>query len=526
MKKGAILLMVIILTLVLSLPLTAVVNSVPGQKEGQESIRRFALVIGANDGGPRRVKLRYAVSDAKSVLKVLEELGGVYPDDSRLLLQPTRESLLWELERMKDRIARAKEQSRRVEAVFYYSGHSDERNILMGKEKVSYQEFRDRINEMAADVRIAVLDSCASGAFTRLKGGKKRPPFLVDTAYDMKGYAVMTSSSSNEASQESERLSGSFFTHFLVSGLRGAADMSQDGRVTLSEAYQFAFNETLEQTEKTVSGPQHPNYNIGMTGTGDVIITDIRQSDAVLRLGKDISGKVYIHNHDNVLVVELNKAPGRAIELGLDEGKYRIINIVNGCIFETSIKLPKGKSVEVTGEAFRKMDKIDTVARGDLKIKIQRQQTLKRRYKTVFFLEWNSKLTRVYGDWMTLIGFKFGLTFNRQFSLGYLSLSNADNGSSGLPSYRGITADYHFPSRSMFNLRAGLLVGKGEEYYFNEDIWTTLHYRFIMIEPELGVTLNLSGTFKLYAGVGLRFKTRNHANMSIFSASVGIKWGR
>lgn len=525
MKKRMILLIIIISVWVLNLPISAAADLAEEQEEGQDTIRRFALVIGANNGGPRRVKLRYAVSDAKSVLKVMEELGGVSPDDSRLLVQPTREALFWELDRLKGRIKRAKEHARRVEVVFYYSGHSDERNILMGKEKVAYQDFRDAINGMEADVRIAVLDSCASGAFTRLKGGKKRPPFLMDKAYDMKGYAVMTSSSSNEASQESERLSGSFFTHYLVSGLRGAADMSQDGRVTLSEAYQFAFNETLSQTEKTVSGPQHPNYNIGMTGTGDVIITDIRQSDAILRLGKAISGKVYIHNKANVLVVELNKAVGRAIELGLDEGKYRIINIVGGDVFETRVKLLKSKSVEVNEGAFKKMDKIDTVARGDLNMKRRRQRTLKRRYKTAFFLEWNSKLTRINGVWLFMTGYKFGLTFNRQFSLGYLSLSHVEKGTSGLPSYWGLTADYHFPSRGMFNLRAGLLVGKGEEY-LDYGYMISLRYRYLIIEPEVGVTLNLTGRIKLYGGLGFRLKTRNRAKMNYISATVGIKLGR
>jgi len=74
----------------------------------------------------------------------------------------------------------------------------------------------------------------------------------------MKGYAFMTSSSASEAAQESSRLKRSFFTHNLISGMRGAADMNQDGRITLNEAYQFAFDGTLTQTEKTLAGPSTP----------------------------------------------------------------------------------------------------------------------------------------------------------------------------------------------------------------------------------------------------------------------------
>jgi len=49
-----------------------------------------------------------------------------------------------------------------------------------------------------------------------------------------------------------------------------------------------------------------------MSGTGDVVITEIWKSSAVLVFGKDIAGKIYIHNRDNVLLVELkkNRRPG------------------------------------------------------------------------------------------------------------------------------------------------------------------------------------------------------------------------
>jgi uncharacterized caspase-like protein len=61
----------------------------------------------------------------------------------------------------------------------------------------------------------------------------------------MRGYAFLTSSSPDEVAQESDHIGASFFTHYLVSGLRGAADVTGEGKVTLNEAYQFAFNETL-----------------------------------------------------------------------------------------------------------------------------------------------------------------------------------------------------------------------------------------------------------------------------------------
>ena len=41
------------------------------------TFRRIALIVGANDGGSGRTKLRYAHSDARAFAKVLLQLGGV-----------------------------------------------------------------------------------------------------------------------------------------------------------------------------------------------------------------------------------------------------------------------------------------------------------------------------------------------------------------------------------------------------------------------------------------------------------------
>ena len=258
-----------------------------------ETLRRFSIVVGANaaDGRP---KLRYAEADAERFAGVLMELGGVRKSDLTSLSQPTALAVNQAVRALRTRVDEARATSGRVETVFYYSGHADESGLLLGSERVSYKDLRDELNAAQADVRIAVLDACASGAMTRLKGGSPRLPFLVDASSNMKGHAFLTSSSADEAAQESDRIRGSFFTHYLVSGLRGAADASGEGKVTLNEAYQYAFNETLGRTLTTQSGPQHPSYDIDLTGTGDVVITDLRETSSSLVLDADISGRCYV----------------------------------------------------------------------------------------------------------------------------------------------------------------------------------------------------------------------------------------
>ena len=53
-------------------------------------VRRLLLAAGSNNGGVDRELLRYAVSDAESFVQVLQEMGGLDPEDVLLLQQTAR----------------------------------------------------------------------------------------------------------------------------------------------------------------------------------------------------------------------------------------------------------------------------------------------------------------------------------------------------------------------------------------------------------------------------------------------------
>jgi hypothetical protein len=285
--------------------------------------RRFAVVAGASAGGPGRTPLRYATSDARDVSRVLRRLGGVALDDLVLLEEPDAAGLHAAFDGVAAEAERARRAGQRVE-LFVYSGHSDEQGLLLGASRLDYPELRRELDRVPADVRVAILDSCASGAITRAKGGVHRPPFLLDQSSRVSGHAFLTSSAADEAAQESDRLHASFFTHALLTGLRGAADASGDGVVTLNEAYQFAFRETLASTEATQGGPQHATYDIGLVGSGDVVMTDLRRADAVLVVPEQLDGRVFVRNAAGQLVAELRKLRGARVELALEEGRYAV----------------------------------------------------------------------------------------------------------------------------------------------------------------------------------------------------------
>jgi uncharacterized caspase-like protein len=206
----------------------------------EATLRRFALIAGANDGGNARVTLRYANTDARAMSKVLTQLGGVDPRDVVVVEDPSPLELTRALEALAERLRAAKAGPSRVEAFFYDSGHSDEEGLLLKGDRLPYAALRSKLEALPAEVRIAVLDSCESGALNLVKGGAPRPSFLVDASSSLSGHAFLTSASADEAAQESERLKASIFTHFFLWGLRGAADTNRDGRITLAEAYQYA----------------------------------------------------------------------------------------------------------------------------------------------------------------------------------------------------------------------------------------------------------------------------------------------
>ena len=329
-------------------------------------LRRFVLLAGVDDGGPTRVRLRYAASDAHAMGKVLQSLGGVAADDIVFVSAPSRAAFDAGFADIEQRLRAGATPGVRRELLVYYSGHSDEDGLLIGRDRVGYDELRNRVQRAPAELRVVILDSCASGAFTRRKGGVKRPPFLLDASTDMRGHAYLTSSAADERAQESDRIAASYFTYYLVSGLRGAADVNQDRRVTLQEAYQFASQETLARTERSQAGPQHAAYEFDLAGTGDMVVTDVRQTQSGLVLTPELGGRITVREANGTLVAELRKPAGNTIELGLEPGAYVVAMDSGSTIFQAKVALTAGKHTSLAATSFQAAPAREaTVARGD-----------------------------------------------------------------------------------------------------------------------------------------------------------------
>jgi len=308
-----------------------------------------AVVIGTNHGGPGQGELRFAEDDARAVVALLTGLGGYRRDQVQLLLRPSLKEAQQALETLATRASQAARRGAPVQALFYYSGHARANALNLGEEEFPLDVLRARLQALPATVTVVLLDACQSGAISRVKGAEPTADFSFNSVnrLDSAGIAVMASSTGTELSQESEALRSSFFTHHLLVGLRGAGDVDGDGRVTLGEAYRYAYNQTLVATAATAVGSQHATLETGMRGKGEVVLSYPAAASAQLELPASLDGELLVSNEPSgAVTVELHKAAGRPLRLALPPGRYVAIHRAGNRARRCDLALADGR-VEV-----------------------------------------------------------------------------------------------------------------------------------------------------------------------------------
>jgi len=306
-----------------------------------------ALVVGSNAGGRGQAELRFAERDARRMAELLRELGGFPADQVDLVLSPSRSQLDGALDRLARRVAEDVAAGRAPRVVFYYSGHARSSALELGPEEMPLVDLRARLVAMSGGLTVVLLDACQSGAFSRVKGAAPAADFSYNSRAHLSatGIAVLASSTGNELSQESDRLASSYFTHHLMVGLRGAGDTSKDGRVSLDEAYRYAYHQTLLSTAGTAVGTQHVSLEVDLRGQGEVAITEPAAASAHLELPAALAGEVLVEvKRAGAVVAELHKAKGAALRLALAAGEYRVLVRAPGAdhLRQCDLVLPKG----------------------------------------------------------------------------------------------------------------------------------------------------------------------------------------
>jgi hypothetical protein len=340
-------------------------GSAAAQEGGAD--RAYALVVGSNAPGEGQEPLRWAERDAERMAEVLRDLAGYQAERIEVLTGPTPEALLAALDGMAARLEADAAAGRRAVFFFYYSGHARSKALDLGPRQLSLEALRERVMALPTTLTIVVLDACQSGAFSRVKGAEPAADFSFNSIAGLRaeGVAVMASSSGTELSQESERLTSSYFTHYLLVALRGAGDANGDGRVSLDEAYRYAYTATLATTARTAVGGQHVTLETDLRGKGEVPLTFPARADAQLELPAELAATVLVQIKDHgAVMAEVEKSAGKALRLALPAGAYVALVRTGDTAVECEVGLDRGAITPLPRDRCRPVRLEDTATKG------------------------------------------------------------------------------------------------------------------------------------------------------------------
>lgn len=324
---------------------------------------RVLLAIGSDVGDPSDQPLRYAEADAERMRALLVDIGGVSPDRAYLVVGQPAEIVRERLSEVAGRVAELAAAGRDVVLIVYASAHARDGVLHLRGTHLPLAELRDRLARLEARLRLLIVDACDSGAVTRAKGGTPGPEYQVALEQlQLQGQVIVSSSGPAEPSLEADALSGSLFTHHLLTALRGDADADGDGVVTLQEAYSYTYR-------RTVSGTgfprQHPTFDFDVHGAGELALSQPLKARAALVFPAALAGQYVISTQPRPdMVAEIDKAPGKPLRLALAPGRYLLRKRDGRRVGLYAVELPYGGDATVDDRQLQWRDYAQVIAKG------------------------------------------------------------------------------------------------------------------------------------------------------------------
>lgn len=312
---------------------------------------RLLLAIGSDVGDPGDALLQYAAEDARRVVDVFTELGQVDADRAVLLANPSDVQVREALFELGGRAAELKAAGHTVTLVLYISGHARAGVLHLKGTSLSLVDVRRLAARGHAQLTVLIVDACEAGAIARTKGGSRGTDFDVKVdSTSFVGTVAITSSGSQEASEEWDSLKGSLFTHHFIGGLRGNADLNRDERVSLMEAYAYAFRQT---TAGSVTGAQHPSLDLDLVGAGELTLTELSRGQGTLIFPMGLEGRFrVVRMPQSDLVLEVQKAAGAETRLAVPRGRFQISKRTGTTVAVSEVDLPFGGTGMVDAKRF------------------------------------------------------------------------------------------------------------------------------------------------------------------------------
>jgi hypothetical protein len=333
------------------------------RRAGAEPLR-ILVAASHSRGSEGEQELRHAREDADQVHQVLTALGGFAPDATFRLFDPTAAALRATIDRVRALAARHRPEE--VTFLLYFSGHGDRDHLRLGDESLATSELAERVATVPAAMRVLVTDACRTDP-TRAKGITTEPGFAVALPGPATtGVVWLYASDTGEPAQESDELRGALFTHYWVSGLRGAADVNGDGRVTLTESYEFAYSQTLFRSGRGSGVLQHPTASLAINQAAPIVLTETfgRATRIELPQRADTRYLVYALGSRSV-TAELWSDPQRRVVLAVAPGRYIVHQHTRPAGWAAAeVELAPGQHRLVAATEFRPLPEERVVGKG------------------------------------------------------------------------------------------------------------------------------------------------------------------
>ncbi|MCK6551625.1 caspase family protein [Myxococcota bacterium] len=286
--------------------------------------RRVAIVVGHDVGDPGEEPLEWAESDATRFRDLLVASADVEPERAHLVLGRGPGDVRRAFAEASGRVAELARLGP-TSLVVYVSSHADEEALHLGGEHLRLDELDALVRAVPATLRIVIIDACRGGPAVRTKGGRPVSEVALASSAGVEGLVTIHASSPGEPAQEWRGLRGALFTHHVLAGLRGLADLDDDGRVTLAELYGYAFRRTVAYSTFG-PGPQRPSFSMELKGAGEWTFSRPTELGARVVLAEALEGPVWITDlARRELVAEVAKVRGERAKIAVRPGRYRVV---------------------------------------------------------------------------------------------------------------------------------------------------------------------------------------------------------
>ncbi|MEM9918556.1 MAG: caspase family protein [Bacteroidota bacterium] len=232
----------------------------------------WALVVGISSYS-HMPALRYTDDDAYRMYAFLKspEGGALSDDQIRILIdeEATRQRII---DAMSEIFGQAGPNDL---VMLYFSGHGLKGSFVPidfdgFNNKLAHEEINAILAQSPAKYKLCIADACHSGSLFAMKGTYETAltKYYKTLAQAQAGTALIMSSKSDETSLESSGLRQGVFSHFLIRGLKGEADMDHDRVVSVQELYDYIHDNVRAYTglrqSPVIKGDYDPKMTVGV----------------------------------------------------------------------------------------------------------------------------------------------------------------------------------------------------------------------------------------------------------------------